>query len=81
MIRLFKHYVPNAVLLLGLFDLILLAVAAEMGWVIRAGQIGMLVEPVYMRLPQIAVFVATLETAMIAVGVYSSGALQSLRFA
>ncbi|MBA4047257.1 MAG: sugar transferase [Sphingomonas sp.] len=81
MIRLFKHYVPNAVLLLGLFDLIVLAVAAEMGWVIRAGQIGMLVEPVYMRLPQIAVFVATLETAMIAVGVYSAGALQSLRFA
>lgn len=81
MIRLFKHYVPNAVLLLGLFDLIVLAVAAEMGWVIRAGQISMLVEPIYMRLPQIAVFVVTLETAMIAVGVYSAGALQSLRFA
>ena len=81
MIRLFKQYVPNAVLLLGLFDLMVLGAAAEMGWVVRAGQIGMLVEPIYMRLPQLAVFILTLETAMIAVGVYSAGALQSLRFA
>ncbi len=81
MIRLFKQYVPNAVLLLGLFDLIVLAVAAEAGWVVRASQIGMLVEPIYTRAPQIGVFVVALETAMIAVGVYGPGALQSLRFA
>jgi len=81
MIRLFKHYVPNAVLLLGLFDLIVLGLAAETGWVVRAGQIGMLVEPIYTRLPQIAIFIVSLETAMIAVGVYGPGALQSIRFA
>ena len=81
MIRLFRHYVPNAVLLLGLLDLVVLAVAAEAGWVLRAGQIGMLVEPVASRLPQLAVFVASLEIAMIAVGVYGADALQSLRVA
>ena len=81
MIRLFKHYVPNAVLLLGLFDLIVLGVAAELGWVLRAGQIGMMVDPIVTRLPQLGIFIISLETAMIAVGVYGPGALQSIRFA
>ncbi|MBX9796595.1 TIGR03013 family XrtA/PEP-CTERM system glycosyltransferase [Sphingomonas sp.] len=81
MIRLFKHYVPNAVLLLGLLDIIVLMGAGELGWVLRAGQIGMAVEPIVARLPQLGVFAATLMTAMIAVGVYGTDALQSLRVA
>ncbi|WP_188056192.1 TIGR03013 family XrtA/PEP-CTERM system glycosyltransferase [Sphingosinithalassobacter sp. CS137] len=81
MIRLFKHYVPNAVLLLGLLDIVLLVVAAELGWIVRAQQIGMLTQPVYTRLPQLASFAASLELAMIAVGVYGPDALQSLRYA
>ena len=81
MIRLFKHYVPNAVLLLGLFDIVLLVVAAELGWTIRAGQIGMLVEPIATRIPQLTSFVLCMELAMIAVGVYGADALQSLRVA
>lgn len=81
MIRLFKHYVPNAVLLLGLFDIILLMMAAEVGWTIRAGQLDMLVEPVHTRLPQLVSFAAAIEIAMVAVGVYSAESLQSIRFA
>ena len=81
MIRLFKHYVPNAVLLLGLLDIVVLIVAAELGWVLRAGQIGMLIEPIQARVPQLLSFAVSLELAMIAVGVYGPGALQSLRFA
>ncbi|MDG5488703.1 TIGR03013 family XrtA/PEP-CTERM system glycosyltransferase [Sphingomonas sp. FW199] len=81
MIRLFKHYVPYAVLLLGLFDLILLLIAAEIGWVVRAGQIDMLVEPLHTRLPQLFSFALSLQVAMIAVGVYGADALQSLRVA
>ncbi len=81
MIRLFKHYVPNAVLLLGLLDIVVLIAAAELGWVVRAGQIGMLIEPIQARIPQLASFAFSLEMAMIAVGVYGPGALQSLRFA
>src|SRR3546814_20642918 len=81
MIRLFKHYVPNAVLLLGLLDIILLLAAAELGWVIRAHQIDMAVEPIVHRLPQLASFALSLELAMVAVGVYGADALQSLRFA
>jgi sugar transferase (PEP-CTERM system associated) len=81
MIRLFKHYVPNAVLLLGLLDVVLLLVAAELGWTIRAAQIGMVVAPVATRIPQLASFALCLELAMVAVGVYGADALQSLKYA
>jgi len=81
MIRLFKHYVPNAVLLLGVLDVILLLVAGEVGWIVRVGQLGQAPLPLYTRLPQLASFAVVLETAMIAVGVYGADALQSLRYA
>ncbi|WP_294339892.1 TIGR03013 family XrtA/PEP-CTERM system glycosyltransferase [uncultured Sphingomonas sp.] len=81
MIRLFKHYVPNAVLLLGLLDIVLLMIAAEAGWAIRASQIGMAIEPVHTRLPQLLSFAAAIEIALIGVGVYSAESLQSIRFA
>jgi sugar transferase (PEP-CTERM system associated) len=81
MIRLFKHYIPYAVLLLGLLDFALLMGAAELGWVVRAGQIGMAVEPIQTRIPRLLSFAGALELAMIAVGVYGAEALQSLRFA
>lgn len=81
MIRLFKHYVPHAVLLLGLLDLALLLAAAEGGWLIRAHQIGMDVEHVVTRLGPLMSFAVAVQTAMIAVGVYGPEALQSIRFA
>jgi sugar transferase (PEP-CTERM system associated) len=81
MVRLFKHYVPNAVLLLGMLDIILLIAAGEVGWVLRAQQIGIAPQAMVTRLPQLASFAAALELAMIAVGVYGADALQSLRYA
>ena len=41
MIRMFKHYIPHAVILLGLFDIALLLAVGEGSWRLRAGQIGM----------------------------------------
>jgi sugar transferase (PEP-CTERM system associated) len=81
MIRLFKHYVPYAVLLLGLLDFALLVGAAEAGWSLRLWQLGGDVDPEVARLPSLAAFAAALQVAMVAVGVYSMDALQSLRFA
>jgi sugar transferase (PEP-CTERM system associated) len=81
MIRFFRQYVPNAVLLLGLLDIIVLVAAAELGWTLRAGQIGMVVGPMHTRLPQLISFVVVVQTAMMAVGVYGAQALQSLRHA
>ena len=81
MIRVFKHYVPHAVLLLGLVDIVLLIVTAEASWVLRAWQIGMTITPATERLGPILTFAAAVEVAMIAVGVYGLEALQSVRFA
>ncbi|RYD81463.1 MAG: sugar transferase, partial [Sphingomonadales bacterium] len=81
MIRLFKHYVPNAVLLLGVLDVILLLLAGEVGWTIRAHQLGMTPTPVITRWPELLSYALFLEVAMVAVGVYGTEALQSLRYA
>jgi len=80
-VRLFKHYVPYAVLFLGLLDILLLFAAADFAWTIRAHQIGMDVEAIGNRLPPLVSFALALQTAMLAVGVYSAEALQSLKFA
>ncbi len=81
MFRVFKHYVPHAVLLLALLDFVLMVTAAEFAWIVRARQIGMFVDPITTRLAQVLSFAVALQTAMIAVGVYGIDALLSLRFA
>lgn len=81
MFRLFKHYIPHAVLVLGILDFVLLVCAAETGWVIRAHQIGMFVDPMSARALQLGTFAISLQLAMVAVGVYGIDALLSLRFA
>ena len=81
MIRLFKHYIPNAVLLLGLFDFFLLIASGELGWVVRARQIGLEFGPINERWVPLATFAVLVQVAMISVGVYGSEALRSLRYA
>lgn len=81
MIRLFKHYVPHAVLLLGLFDLILLGLAAELAWELRASQIGIDAGIVLDRIGWLAGISAVVMTAMISVGIYGADSLRSMRFA
>ena len=80
MVRLFKHYIPHAVLLLGLFDFVLLAGAAELGWRVRAGQIGLDLGTLN-RQWELTGFAVIMLTAMISVGVYGSDSLRSLRYA
>ncbi|MEP0191152.1 MAG: TIGR03013 family XrtA/PEP-CTERM system glycosyltransferase [Erythrobacter sp.] len=81
MIRLFKHYIPHAVLLLCLLDFGLLMVASELAWQVRAVQIGM--DPGVWTDRSLALLgsAGVVWTAMIAVGVYGPYALRSLRFA
>ncbi len=81
MIRLFKHYVPYAVLLLGAIDFALLLLAAEAGWTLRWWQVAGGLAPESARLPNMLAFAAALQGAMVAVGVYGVQALQSARFA
>ncbi len=81
MFRLFKHYIPHAVLLLAFLDFCVLMGAAELAWVIRANQIGMLVEPITARWAPMVTFALVIQLGMIAVGVYGTEALRSPRFA
>ena len=81
MIRLFKHYIPNAVLLLALFDFVLLIAAGELGWITRAWQLGIAVGDIHERWVPLLIFACLVQTAMIAVGVYGSDALRSMRYA
>lgn len=81
MIRLFKHYIPHAVLLLGLLDLSLLVIAGEVAWQWRAHQIGIAPGAVGERWLPLFGTSLVIWLAMIAVGVYGPYALRSLRFA
>ena len=81
MIRLFKHYIPHAVLLLGLFDLALLLLAGDLAWRLRADQIGMELGPISDRAALLAGFSTIMLTVMIAVGVFGSESLRSMRYA
>src|SRR5690554_6062865 len=81
MVRLFKHYVPHAVLLLGLIDCGLLLLAGDLAWTLRAAQIDMDPEWLRERIGMLVGFAGIVMAAMIAVGVYGSDALRSLRFA
>jgi sugar transferase (PEP-CTERM system associated) len=81
MIRVFKHYVPYAVLILGLVDFLLLAGSAELGWMLREWQLAGELDPETARLPKMLVFALAMQGAMVAVGVYAVQALQSVRFA
>ncbi|NBC36376.1 TIGR03013 family PEP-CTERM/XrtA system glycosyltransferase [Novosphingobium sp. FSY-8] len=81
MIRVFKHYIPHSVLLLGLIDVILLMTAADFAWRLRADQLAMQAGDLSQRLQPLAAFTAMILTAMIAVGAYGAEALRSVRFA
>jgi sugar transferase (PEP-CTERM system associated) len=81
MIRLFKHYIPHAVMLLGLFDLALLLVAGEIAWQVRASQIGTDIGALADRVSMLILFAATVWLAMIAVGTYGADSLRSMRYA
>ncbi|MDZ4307748.1 TIGR03013 family XrtA/PEP-CTERM system glycosyltransferase [Allopontixanthobacter sp.] len=81
MIRLFKHYIPNAVMLLGLFDLGLLFLAGELAWLLRAWQIGIDAGAVADRALPLFGFALIVWLAMISVGIYGAEATRSMRYA
>jgi sugar transferase (PEP-CTERM system associated) len=81
MIRLFKHYVPYPVLLLGAIDFALLLLGAEAGWALRLWQLSGDFTAGSAPLPSMIAFAVALQAAMVAVGVYGIQAIRSVRFA
>lgn len=81
MIRLFKHYIPHAVLLLGLVDFALLLLANDLAWELRAAQIDTPAGAFSDRLPALLGFAVVTQASLVAVGVFGSDALRSPRVA
>ena len=81
MIRLFKHYIPHAVLLLGLLDFALLLLAGDLAWQFGTAQIGSSMGPLTERLFPLGGFALVTSAALISVGTYGPDALRSMRFA
>ncbi|MGB3798060.1 MAG: TIGR03013 family XrtA/PEP-CTERM system glycosyltransferase [Alteraurantiacibacter sp.] len=81
MVRLFKHYIPHAVLFLGILDFVLLIVSADLAWLFRTSQIDTDAGSLAQRALPLLGYAITTQAAMIAVGVYGPDSLRSMRFA
>ncbi len=79
MIRVFKHYVPTSLLVLGLLEWVLLLVAANFAWHVRSIQIGSAPLAFAARLPELLIFAGVLYLTMLAVGFYHIDCYSSLR--
>lgn len=81
MFRLFKHYVPHAVVWLALIEFWALLGAAEGAWHIYAWQAGFDAGPPGERSLPLLTFAAANSLAMMATGMYGNEGLRSMRFA
>ncbi len=66
---------------MGIVDLVLLIMAGEVAWVLRANQINMEVDFIGNRILPLILFAVSVQIASLSTGVFSSQSLQSLRFA
>ena len=81
MLRLFKHYVPHAVVWLALIEFCALLGAAEAAWHLYAHQAGFDAGPLGERALPLATFATANSLAMMATGMYGNEGLRSMRFA
>ncbi|MGV3729503.1 MAG: TIGR03013 family XrtA/PEP-CTERM system glycosyltransferase [Sphingopyxis sp.] len=81
MFRLFKHYVPHAVVWLALVEFCALLGAAEGAWHLYAWQAGFDAGPLGERALPLVTFAVANSLAMMATGMYGAEGLRSMRFA
>ena len=81
MFRLFKHYVPHAVVWLALIEFFALLGSAEGAWHLYARQAGFDAGPLGDRWVPLATFALSNSLAMMATGMYGNEGLRSMRFA
>ncbi|HMQ20488.1 MAG TPA: sugar transferase, partial [Sphingopyxis sp.] len=81
MFRLFKHYVPHAVLWLALIEFLALLGSAEAAWHLYAHQADFDAGTLGGRLFPILTFALANSLAMMAVGMYGTEALRAMGFA
>lgn len=81
MFRLFKHYVPRAVVWLALIEFLALLASADAAWNLYAYQAGFDAGPLADRGLPLATFAVANSLALMATGLYGGEALRSMRFA
>jgi sugar transferase (PEP-CTERM system associated) len=81
MFRLFKHYVPHAVVWLALIEFFALLGSAEGAWHLYAHQAGFDAGPLASRWLPLLTFGVANSLAMMATGMYGNEGLRSMRFA
>ncbi|GAO78382.1 MULTISPECIES: TIGR03013 family XrtA/PEP-CTERM system glycosyltransferase [unclassified Sphingopyxis] len=81
MFRLFKHYVPHAVVWLALIEFFALLGSAEGAWHLYAHQAGFDAGPLVSRWLPLLTFGLANSLAMMATGMYGNEGLRSMRFA
>ncbi|HJS11276.1 TIGR03013 family XrtA/PEP-CTERM system glycosyltransferase [Sphingopyxis sp.] len=81
MFRLFKHYVPHAVVWLALIEFFALLGSAEGAWHLYAHQAGFDAGPLAGRWLPLVTFGVANSLAMMATGMYGNEGLRSMRFA
>ncbi|KGB57039.1 Undecaprenyl-phosphate galactosephosphotransferase [Sphingopyxis sp. LC81] len=81
MFRLFKHYVPHAVVWLALIEFFALLGSAEGAWHLYAQQAGFDAGPLVGRWLPLLTFGLANSLAMMATGMYGNEGLRSMRFA
>ncbi|HKX87987.1 MAG TPA: TIGR03013 family XrtA/PEP-CTERM system glycosyltransferase [Sphingopyxis sp.] len=81
MFRLFKHYVPHAVVWLALIEFLALLGSAEGAWHLYARQAGFDAGPLAGRWLPLLTFAVANSLAMMATGMYGNEGLRSMRFA
>ena len=81
MFRLFKHYVPRAIVWLALIEFAALLASAEGAWRLYAYLADFDAGPLNGRLLPLATFAVANSLALMATGMYGAQALRSMRFA
>jgi sugar transferase (PEP-CTERM system associated) len=79
MIRLFRHYIPIPVLLLGILEAGLIFVSGEVAWRLRWYQIGEQPSAISTRLIELCTFLAITWVSFLAVGYYQGSCYRSRR--
>lgn len=78
MIRLFKHYIPTPLLVLGIVEFLLLLGSAELARLLRAAQLEM-APPSDQRFPEVLTYAVVMSIVMLAVGLYQYEGYRTLR--
>ncbi len=79
MIRIFKHYIPQSVFILGLAEIAILFFAIQGALKLRYNQLNLGPIKLDEHIPEVGVFVGVVYVAMLAVGVYRLETCRDLR--